>query len=56
MAILKFRGSSFSYEPTNISTPVDSEAVKYRGHEYSAHQAIARTSQTKGLKYRGVTY
>ena len=56
MATLNFHGSSFSYEPKIISTPIESETAKYRGHEYSAHQAIARTSQTKGLKYRGVTY
>ena len=56
MTTLKFRGSSFSYEPKNLSTPVDSSAAKYRGREYSTHQAIAPTSQTKGLKYRGATY
>ena len=56
MTTLKFRGSNFSYQPTRLSTPVEGKTAKYRGHEYSAHQAIATTSQEKGLKYRGVTY
>ena len=56
MTTLNFHGSTFSYEPTLISTPVDGKAAKYRGHEYSAHQAITPTSQDKGLKYRGVEY
>ena len=56
MTTLKFRGSSFSYQPTRLSTPVNGEMAKYRGREYAAHQAIAPVSQEKGLKYRGVAY
>lgn len=57
MATLTFLGSHVSYQPTYVSTPVDnSKTVKYRGTEYTPHQAIAAESHLKGLKYRGVAY
>ncbi|AFY37926.1 hypothetical protein Lepto7376_1589 [[Leptolyngbya] sp. PCC 7376] len=56
MTTLKFRGSSFSLPSMHLSTPTDGRVIKYRGHECPAHQAIAKTSVTKGLKYRGISY
>ena len=56
MTTLKFRGSSFFYQPTHRPTPVDSKMAKYRGCEYFVHRAIATTDQEKNLKYRGINY
>ena len=56
MTTLKFRGSSFSYQPTHLLTPVDGKTTKYRGCKYSAHLAIATTNKDKSLKYRGISY
>ncbi len=57
MTTFKFRGSQYSYNPTRLKTPMgENGVVKYRGQEYSRHQAIATNPATKGLKYRGATY
>ena len=56
MTTLTFRGSNFSYQPTRLSTTLDNNAVKYRGQEYTRHQAIATETGSKGLKFRGVAY
>jgi hypothetical protein len=57
MTTLTFLGSHCAYEPTCIRTTIDQEHVmKYRGQPYQATEAIATTSQPKGLKYRGVAY
>ena len=56
MTTLKFRGSSFSYQPTQLVTPIDENTMKYRGLEYAAHRSVTSTSQEKGLKFRGVAY
>ena len=57
MTTLTFRGSRFAYQPTRIPTSIDrSNVTKYRGQTVEIRQAIAPSSEPKGLTYRGVAY
>lgn len=56
MTTLKFRGASFSYQPTRLQTTIAAQSAKYRGQAYQRHQHIPTEIDEKGLKYRGVAY
>ena len=54
--MITFRGASISHEPTQLPSSPAKTPLKYRGQSYKTSQAIASSTESRGLTYRGVAY